>query len=353
MPTEQEILDAKILVVDDERTNVLLLEDVLGECGYTRVQSTLDPFEAVRLYADWRPDLLLLDLNMPKLDGFGVIQQLRAIERDDYLPILVLTAHAEDDIRLRALSAGAKDYLTKPFDPLDVSIRIRSILEVRLMHDEVRQQRQDIHEILQGMLPASVARDLIAKRPLYPSRYDDVTLMFTDFSGFAALSRELEPAQLVEELEVCFNTFDRIGHRNGLERVKTIGDGYMCVGGLHSERESHPTDCIRAAFQMQRFIQQRRSMQEAAGKSYWEMRIGINTGPVVAGVLGKTRISYDIWGPTVNLAKRMEEIVNGGEIGVSPSTFSRAQSEFTFHERGVYFVKNVGEVACYVASRET
>jgi putative two-component system response regulator len=149
MLTQEQLLNAKILIVDDQQSNVLLLEKMLRASGYTAIQSTTDSREVSRLYEEFQPDLILLDLNMPYVNGFQVMSQLKLIERDTYLPILVLTADTSRSIRLRALESGAKDFLTKPFDSIEVLTRIHNMLEVRLLQNEIRDQNKILEEKVQ------------------------------------------------------------------------------------------------------------------------------------------------------------------------------------------------------------
>lgn len=347
MVTEQQILNAKILIVDDEHTNISLLRQILEVAGYTNIRALTDSREVVKTYQEFEPDVLLLDLSMPHLDGFQVMEHLKRLEQNSYLPVLVLTALKDPRTRLRALGSGAKDFLQKPFDPMEVRLRMRNILEVRLLYKRLESGYRVTERLLNNVLPSFVMDELKATGSYIPLRHEDTTVMFTDFQGFSRLTQVLPPQQLLEELEVCFTYFDRTIQRYSLEKVKTIGDGYLCAGGLPNGSRTHPGDAVLAALEMVRFVQSRRQEMEVTGRPYWAVRIGIHTGPVVAGVIGKNRATYDIWGETVNIAKRIEESAEPDAVTISATTYSRVHSLFSCHFQKTVHAKNIGDIDTY------
>lgn len=347
MVTEQQILNAAILICDDEHTNISLLRQILEVAGYTNIRAVTDSREVVKAYQEFEPDVILLDLSMPHLDGFQVMEHLRRIEHDSYLPILVLTALKDPRTRLRALGSGAKDFVQKPFDPMEVRLRMRNILEVRLLYRRLESGYRVTERLLNNVLPSFVMDELKATGSYMPIRHEDATVMFTDFQGFSRLAQALPPQQLLEELEVCFTYFDRTIQRYGLEKLKTIGDGYLCAGGLPNGSRTHPGDAILAALEMVRFVASRRQEMEVTGRPYWSMRCGIHTGPVVAGVIGKDRAVYDVWGDTVNIAKRIEENATGDVVTVSETTHQRVESLFSCEFHSTIQAKNIGDIDVY------
>jgi adenylate cyclase len=233
-----EFAGARVLVVDDEASNLRLLETMLAGAGYRQVRAVADPREGVRLVGEWRPDLLLLDLNMPHLDGFGVLETTRILRRQadagdagEYFPVLMLTADNDPATRLKALRSGAKDFVNKPFDPPEVLARVHNLLEVRLLHsllrrtnDELKRAYAESERLLLNILPRPVADELKARGAYAPVRVDDVTILFTDFQGFTRAAENMPPLRLIEFLETAFTRFDDIAERHGLEKLKTIGD---------------------------------------------------------------------------------------------------------------------------------
>ncbi|MBK9759500.1 MAG: adenylate/guanylate cyclase domain-containing protein, partial [Flavobacteriales bacterium] len=194
--------------------------------------------------------------------------------------------------------------------------------------------------------------ELKAKGEADAKQIDQVTVLFTDFKGFTAMSEVLSPQELVRDLNECFSAFDHITEKYGIEKIKTIGDAYMAAGGLPTPNTTHATDVINAAFEMRDFIAEGKARKIAAGLPYFEVRIGIHTGPVVAGIVGVKKFQYDIWGDTVNTASRMESSGEVGQVNISESTYALVKNEtgLTFTPRGKVQAKGKGEMEMYFVS---
>jgi len=207
--------------------------------------------------------------------------------------------------------------------------------------------------LLLNILPAEVANELKAKGHADAKHFDQVTILFTDFKGFTAASERLSPQELVEELNTCFKAFDGIITARGIEKIKTIGDAYMCAGGLPVPSSSTPAGVVQAALEMQAFMIARKKERDALGKPAFEMRVGIHTGPVIAGIVGVKKFAYDIWGDTVNTASRMESSGAVGQVNISESTYALVRNEpgLTFTSRGKVQAKGKGEMEMYFVSR--
>ena len=201
--------------------------------------------------------------------------------------------------------------------------------------------------LLHNILPEEIAKELkelgVAKTKLYSS----ATIMFTDFKGFTALSGQLTPDVLVEELNNIFVHFDGITDEHRLEKIKTIGDAYMCAGGIPIENNTHAIDCILAGLKFIRFIN---SFETKIGHS-WEIRVGVHTGQIIAGVVGKKKFAYDIWGDAVNIASRMESNSEPGRLNISSATYEMIKDYFVCESRGELHVKNKGDMAMYFVVR--
>ncbi|MCB0535866.1 MAG: adenylate/guanylate cyclase domain-containing protein, partial [Saprospiraceae bacterium] len=165
-------------------------------------------------------------------------------------------------------------------------------------------------------------------------RYESVTVLFTDFKAFTKVAEQMSPEELVAELDYCFRGFDEITTRHGIEKIKTIGDAYMCVGGLPEPNPTHPEDVVRAALEMIEFMNRHLAEKARIGKPGFETRIGIHTGPVVAGIVGNKKFAYDVWGDTVNLAARMESSGQPGKVNVSQATYELIKDRFLCTSRG-------------------
>ncbi|MBK9759488.1 MAG: adenylate/guanylate cyclase domain-containing protein [Flavobacteriales bacterium] len=204
-------------------------------------------------------------------------------------------------------------------------------------------------ELLLNILPEEVAKELKAKGHADAKHFDNVTILFTDFKGFTEASERMSPQELVEELNTCFKAFDHIITARGIEKIKTIGDAYMCAGGLPVPASSTPAGVVQAALEMQAFMIARKKERDALGKPAFEMRVGIHTGPVVAGIVGVKKFAYDIWGDTVNTASRMESSGEVGQVNISEATYALVKNEtgLTFTPRGKVQAKGKGEMEMY------
>jgi len=352
MPEASDILKAKVLVVDDQRANVLLLERMLSGAGYESVTSTLDPRTVCELHGKNRYDLIVLDLLMPGMDGFEVMEGLKHVETNGYLPVLVITA--QPDHKLRALRAGARDFISKPFDVAEVLTRVHNLLEVRLLHVEIQRKSDELKKLFDQVVaerkvserlalhvpPDSIAARLQARPDVTADSFADVTVLIADVVGFADRTPAVSPERLALLLEEIFTSFDGFATARGLKKIKTLGNSYMAAAGVpvpsgdHAARAAHMSlDMVNA---LERFNERdRHSLQ---------VRIGIATGAVVAGVIGKRMYVYDVWGDAVNTASRMESHGVAGRVQVSESTRRLLGEPFVLEKRGALEVEGKGEL---------
>ena len=223
-----------------------------------------------------------------------------------------------------------------------VKARINKILD---------KQNEEIEGLLLNILPEEVAHELQKTGAATPKSYASVSVLFTDFAGFSSIAKDLSPEVLVGELSSFFIGFDAICEKYNLEKIKTIGDAYMCAGGIPTENSTHPTDAVMAGLEMQQFMDNHNSNRISEGKVPWGLRVGIHTGHVVAGVVGKKKYAYDIWGSAVNVASRMESNGEAGKVNISSSTYELIGDQFNCHYRGKISAKNVGEIDMYFVEK--
>ena len=198
--------------------------------------------------------------------------------------------------------------------------------------------------MLRNILPDEVAQEIKMYGRSMPKTFSMVTVMFTDFKDFTHVSQNISAELLVAELDYCFSAFDKIIQKFKIEKIKTIGDAYLCASGLPVSNFTHAIDMAAAAIELRNFMQQRKKEKEAKGEIPFEIRIGIHTGPVVAGIVGVKKYAYDIWGDTVNVAARMEQHSDAGKINISGSTYELIKNKFKCVHRGKIQAKNKGEI---------
>ncbi len=212
-------------------------------------------------------------------------------------------------------------------------------------------ERRKSEKLLLNILPESIAQELKRKAKVQPRLYESASVLFTDFVGFTRIAEKLSPEALLAELDHCFSKFDEIVRKQQLEKIKTIGDSYMVVGGIPHPTRTHAVDCVLAAFEVQRFMHETREEKDASGEAYWELRLGINSGPLIAGVIGREKFVYDVWGDTVNTASRLESAGVPGRVNISCSTYEQVKDFFACEYRGKIAAKNKGEIDMYFATR--
>jgi len=353
MISQTDVLNARVLIVDDQQANVMLLVQMLRGAGYTCVTSTSNPAEVCALHLKNRYDLILLDLLMPVMDGFEVMAGLKEIETDGYLPVLVLTAQPGE--KLRALKSGARDFISKPFDLGEVLIRVFNMIEVRLLHLEMSQlngrlvSEQRVSELLLlNVLPEPIVERLKSRgkvteaglTEVIADRFEEVTVLFADIVEFTKFSQGVSMEVLLSVLNDIFSRFDRIAEERGLERIKTNGESYVVAAGLPVAVADHPDRAAHMALDM---IAAMKHFNEQSPHKL-NVRIGIDTGPAVAGVIGKQKFRYDLWGDVVSTASRMESHGVTGRIQVTDTTRQRLGSSFVLEKRGAIEVKGKGEM---------
>ena len=335
---------------------------MLRGAGYSEISSTQDPTEVMDLHQQNRYDLILLDLNMPEMDGFQVMESLKSIDSEGVLPVLVITAQPNE--KLRALKVGALDFLSKPFDIAEVLARVQNLLQVRLLNLETQKLynqvlvEQDLSDmLLHNMMPQAIAERLKGRSKLTTDHlnkaivdsYANVTVLFADIVGFTAFAQDVSPEIMVGVLNDLFTRFDHIADHRGMEKIKTIGDCYMAAAGLPLVVPDHADRAAHMSLDMLGAIQD----FNANSQHPLNIRIGISSGAAVAGIIGKSKFLYDLWGDVVNTASRMESHGTAGRIQMSDATRQALKHPFSVEHRGVIEVKGKGKMSTWFLNSPT
>ena len=338
---------SRILVVDDNASNRDLLSRRLQREGY-RVTSVEGGAAALAMIAAEGFDLVLLDLMMPGMSGFEVLNRLKADGGTRHIPVIMISALDELDSTVRCIEAGAEDYLPKPFNPVLLRARINACLEKKRLLDELHAEKERSEALLLNILPRTIVERMRSGQTAIADRVAEATVLFSDLVDFTLLSATLSPEETVKLLGLLFSQFEDLAVLHGLETIKTIGDGYMVTGGILERQPNAAVAVAEMGLSMLEVV-------ERAGRAIdkkLQLRIGVHTGgPIVAGVLGTHKIAYDVWGDTVNIAKRMESYGLPGQIHVSAATRRLLGDAFRFEPRGLLDIKGKGLMETYFAYR--
>jgi class 3 adenylate cyclase len=302
---------------------------------------------------------------MPEMNGYQVLEKLKTDRELSRIPVIMISALDEIDSVVRCIEMGAEDYLQKPFNQVILNAKISASLERKRLRDrerafmiklqdeqqklqieqeKLRVEQQKSEKLLLNILPQPIAERLKKGERTIADSFSEVTVLFSDLVGFTELSAGIEPSELVEKLNQIFLAFDRLTEKHGLEKIKTIGDAYMLVGGLPTPRSDHVEAVADMAIDMLAEILHLNQQNH----SNFKIRVGIHTGPVVAGVIGKNKFNYDLWGDTVNIASRMESQGISGCVQVSEITYQRLKDDFVLEQRGTIEVKGKGKMVTYL-----
>jgi len=331
-----------VLVVDDEEQNRTLLRDPLEAHGY-EVAEAENGMQALEKIAAHPPDVVLLDVMMPKMDGFEVCRRLKTDGKTAHIPILMVTALSERKERLMGIAVGANDFLNKPVDVQDVTLRVANAVYTTQLHNQLRVEQEKSEQLLLNILPKPIAERMKLGETNIADSHPDVTVLVADVVGFTTLSAHIDPGQVVQLLNEIFSAFDLLVEKHGMEKIKTIGDAYMVAGGISFPRPDHAEASAELALNLQEEIERLNHQYETTVR----LRIGISTGPVVAGVIGRKRFAYDLWGETVNLACRLESTGEAGKIQIAESTYERLKDKYQFEAKHTVDAKGHGDLPAY------
>jgi class 3 adenylate cyclase len=333
-----------ILVVDDNASNRDVLARRLTREGH-KVETAANGASALELVERQDFDLILLDLIMPEMSGFEVLRRLKAAEQTSHIPIIVISALDEIDTVVRCIEAGAEDFLTKPFNPILLRARVGASLEKKWLRDrekkfiaDLEQEKRRSEALLLNILPQKIVDRMRSGETVIADRISVATILFCDLVGFTTLSQELSADRVIDFLSRIFSAFDRLAAEQGVEKIKTIGDSYMAAAGIPEAQSNHAVRIAALALCMLDAVD---AIANATDLKL-QARIGIHSGPIVAGVIGTHKFVYDVWGDTVNTASRMESHSLPGRVQVSAATRSMLGDRFNFESRGTIEIKGKG-----------
>lgn len=340
---------SSVIIVDDNEDIRSVLSGQVRRQGHWVSEAT-NGRHALELLQKEPFDLMLLDIMMPQMDGYAVLQHLKTDPLLRHLPVVVISAVDDLESVVKCIELGADDYLFKPFNKTLLKARVNACLEKKHLRDQEQQYLQVIQaeqekaeRLLLNILPQPIAERLKQGDRVIADNFAEVTVLFADLVDFTKLSARISACELVILLNEIFSTFDLLAEKHGLEKIKTVGDAYLVVGGLPTPRADHAQAVAAMALDMQQAI----ARFNQTGQESFNIRIGINTGPVVAGVIGAKKFSYDLWGDTVNIASRMESHGVAGCIQVTAATYEHLKDDYHLKERGSIAVKGKGEILTY------
>ncbi len=342
-------LTGRILVVDDSEVNRDIMMRRLTSAGH-EVTCAVNGKEGLMFCREGGFDLVLLDLVMPELRGDEMLTVMKSDAELRDVPVIMVSASHQIEEVVTCLELGAEDYLSKPCSPVLLQVRVQGVLERKRLHDqelvmlsELRMAREKSDALLFNILPGRIAERLkMGENPLFDEA-KEATVLFADLVGFSGLFKVRTAGEIVSFLDEIFSFFDDLAGERGLEKIKTIGDAYMVVGGVPDPLPDHMASVADLALAMQA------GMANFSGLSKHpvQLRIGIDSGPVMAGVIGRNKFAYDVWGDPVNMASRMESLGQPGRIQVSEQVYEHLRDLYPFQRRGPIEVKGKGMVSTW------
>ena len=315
------------MIIDEEIRNRKGLKEILSGGGNNILQAD-SINSALPILKEKEIGIVLVNIDNPYFGGIELLQTLKEVAGNRNMYKIVITADSISGATMvKGLNEGAVDFFTTPFNPN----LIRAKIEV---FKSLYYKDQRINQLLKNIFPHSVLEDLSSNQKFSPKRIDNGIVLFTDFVDFSHKARNIKPIRLLKKLEYYFTRFDEIIERYKLEKIKTIGDSYMALAGV---TEQYPEPALRAclaAVEIRDFMLNERSIAMALNRDYWEVRVGLHMGPLVAGIIGQSKISFDVWGDTVNIAARAEQGCKPGYVTVTKPILEQVQDLFIHESRG-------------------
>ncbi|MBL6935173.1 MAG: response regulator [Alphaproteobacteria bacterium] len=335
--------EQRLLVVDDEDFNRNLLMRQLEKEGFANVEAAENGSQALEMLRQGDFDLVLLDIEMPEIDGLAVLETMKSDMRLRDIPVIMISGVEEIDSIVKCIELGAEDYLSKPFNPVMLRARTNACLEKKRLRDlqashlvQIKDEKKKSDAMLNVILPSAIASELKASGKVVPRRYDNIAVLFCDIVGFTSFSENNDPEAVVSGLQDLFTRFEAITRDHGMEKIKTIGDEFMTIAGMLTPDAVPLLSAVKCGH----------AMITATGEleNGWEVRVGIDSGPVVAGVVGDEKYQFDVWGDTVNTAARMTGQASPGTVAMTYDSWLQLQEECEGRSLGQVEIKGKGAV---------
>jgi adenylate cyclase len=328
-----------VLVVDDTPTNIGVLAGLLKQDAYRTKVATNGERALVIATAEEKPSLILLDVDMPGMDGYEVCRRLKADPATQDIPVIFITGRTDAQDEENGFAVGAVDYVHKPFSGPIVRARVKTHLALQSALSEAREARQQADELLYTLLPKAAAEEIRSIGAVIPRRHDAVAVLFCDVVNFTMYCDSHEPEDVVSRLDALFVLFEQVAMKHGLEKIKTIGDAFMAAAGLLNEVEDPIGSTVRCGLEL--------ASTPIDANLGWAVRVGVHLGPVVSGVVGQERYQFDIWGDTVNVAARMTSQPQSGCVAVTQEVWNRISADFEGESLGDIEVKGKGVIPVF------
>jgi adenylate cyclase len=329
-----EIIKKLVLLVDDTPASIQVIRNILKDSYTTRIAT--NGAKALDLAKELpQPDLILLDVMMPDMDGYEVCSRLKLDPSTRDIPIIFLTGKTEAEDETKGFKLGAVDYIHKPFSPAVVQARVQTHLTLREAREQLAEEKRKVDRLLDNILPAAAVAEIKKTGSVIPRRFEDVAVLFADLVSFTTYCDQHAPEEVVNDLGDLFVAFEECARLHGLEKIKTIGDSFLATAGLLEPVADPLRAAVRCAI----------AISEAAGKSArgWRVRCGVHMGPLMAGIVGRERYQFDIWGDTVNVAARLAGVASPGAVAVTEEMSARLAGA-DVSSRGAVELKGKGSV---------
>ncbi len=340
----------RILIAEDDLDSRLLLQRTLEKADF-QVACAENGRQAWELFQQEDFSLVLTDWQMPEMGGLELIEKICATAKGRYVYLILVTARDAKADLVQAMDAGANDYVTKPYDKNELLARVRAGMRIIELEQSLQEKNRLLHteqenseRLLLSIFPRQIAERLKKETGVIADDFADASVLFADINNFASLATKKSPLEIVELLNQLFCSFDQLADRFGLEKIKTIGDSYMVAGGILEPRPDHAAAVAGMALAMQ----QEMVSLDWPTREPLQLRIGIDSGPVIAGVIGSARLAYDLWGETVQNAEQLKNFGLPGSIQTSAAIYELLRETFVLEKRGEFYLPGSGEITTYL-----